>query len=1838
MSTSSWLDSLSARISRLTRQEEEPPTILPLHYTYMQRPLAEATGSQFRQGEARDTASMDDSTNQVNASSSIRNGIDTGQLQLLNDSLSDFMTGLSYTSARGEELSQQLNALLQRLVIRDDSPPNPHRQHSVVAPAANPASTETPATPGKLKTVSFAVLDKSYIIEAFESRSWPVTPSPPPQRRHPAAYPRPLGVLDSRGPRELEILSETGMTTFSSIYIPTPRLHPPVDDQSSVAGGRPGSSRLGSSSGRQAHDPTFLVRLDDNDSRSIASSPPQARPSNQRAVARGRGEDSHRSPPRPLFREDVFTTSSGPQNNGSSTNTEELQLLANGTFKSGYKLATHQLSHLQLLVAREVGADICRIDQQNSVGRVLSYKTELERMGVVIALIACNLPPPAFTGEKSTMIVVKNKRMMKLWNDEIRKLVPHKNVFCYESGAIPLDSNVPIIILTWNVLQDVKESLSSAGYFRIVLDAAAYYKDPASRTGKAVCKIKKRHGLCLIDDKLEKNNCYIPFRFLEVSHRAFEDYEAFKTILLARTQVGKAEADKTFELLKEDFYSIHPDPLRRSGSDGEELSWSAWSSWSLFSVGRRNEVEARTDDLLNPIQDELQIPGTFAAYDERTAEADAYVVPPHTTSRSSPQVTLHNFNHRESDASGRPSSSSSDTLYSTAASRGPGDPSSDSALSYLTDEGGIGWGSDVASRSSSDFFTAHSRDSESLQNWGDGRSSAPFSELGEGGTSDLSYLADEESAGNESDVPSRLSNDLPSFLSRPTHPNLQIQGPKSNVPSRHSSDVLSGNPGAMAVGPSNTEPLRHHLLTTGRFGNGFKLKKYQLADLRRLVQRESGEKVCGTNVVNRVGYLLAYQMGLGKTALAVALIACNRLPKNTIGNGATLIIVPNQGVMDHWVKEIQKFSPHLDVCCYKSIKSELRQTADVILITYRQILLQYEKSSSSSFFQNIWLRVICGNKNESHDLRNPSNKTVEAVCALRKMHGLCLSGTPMQNSALDLYSIFKFLGVTYEGIDDLKTYKRLFCSKSQKGVELAEKSFDIIEKNFCISRSFGDADDDLETESDSPLANPSLTERTDITVDIVLSPMEELVYDYIKDLPLSNLVKILRLRQVCDHPSLVYRTSKEESNRDKNAKEDGKVSSAALCDFSLIGFQITDVITKFSIRYAQDHGIEIRANQLAKAVEKHFAESFRSAKLKEMTDILLRCQGQKTIIFTHFTSFLPAITKTLYGMNIGWTEYTGDMDPEQKKQALKRIKEDPACTAIVVSILSGNTGLDITSCNNVILMEPWWNPFTEEQAIARAYRVGQTLPVKVFRLVVKNSIEESILKTQQAKKHRVIGTTYQHCELEGLGSNSGTRAPRLSIPTRNSDLMKSDTAAYTPAPATLQENPQTELQGREPMDITKMQSAYSSLTSFLNDAPVILEMLGASIERVSRQALDVNSITPGRDIVESDSPPNLGPSRRPINTRQARYSSGIQLEPPPLSSPRSSRKVHIDPRDLPSDAMLTEEMDSSNVVSYRTPGLHVTPGDASRARSLASSVGDEESGTHHFNFSLRHLLNRRASTPRPRAGPSVFSKEVQEADFETSISSVLSEDAMSDSHIDGLNSSAPMLHSQEPLLLTEGKFNNGKRLTQDQMSILRRLVQREAGDSVCGTSVRNDVGFVIGCGSELDSTASIVALIAGNLPPEGFEGIRTTLVVVKNQQSMDWWVEVFEAFLPDQDIITYSLLLGVFKEAQASGSDLFKKTWFRIIAGDADQLRNPATQITQAILEIPKQHALCLVTRDLEKRDYYAHFRFLGVTYQGINDWEAYQFIILAKSREGKAEAKKVLEAVKKDFCIFRVE
>lgn len=147
-----------------------------------------------------------------------------------------------------------------------------------------------------------------------------------------------------------------------------------------------------------------------------------------------------------------------------------------------------------------------------------------------------------------------------------------------------------------------------------------------------------------------------------------------------------------------------------------------------------------------------------------------------------------------------------------------------------------------------------------------------------------------------------------------------------------------------------------------------------------------------------------------------------------------------------------------------------------------------------------------------------------------------------------------------------------------------------------------------------------------------------------------------------------------------------------------------------------------------------------STKIRKMIDILKHTRdnnpGEKTIIFSQFTSMLDLIEQPLKKHGFRFCRYDGSMSSMLREKSLERLKYDRYCTVMLISLKCGSLGLNLTSANRVILMDIWWNPALEEQAIDRVHRIGQRLPVHVTRLLIDNSVELKIMALQEKKVKR----------------------------------------------------------------------------------------------------------------------------------------------------------------------------------------------------------------------------------------------------------------------------------------------------------------------------------------------------------------------------------------------------------------------------------------------------------------------------------------------------------------------
>jgi len=169
-------------------------------------------------------------------------------------------------------------------------------------------------------------------------------------------------------------------------------------------------------------------------------------------------------------------------------------------------------------------------------------------------------------------------------------------------------------------------------------------------------------------------------------------------------------------------------------------------------------------------------------------------------------------------------------------------------------------------------------------------------------------------------------------------------------------------------------------------------------------------------------------------------------------------------------------------------------------------------------------------------------------------------------------------------------------------------------------------------------------------------------------------------------------------------------------------------------------------------------DAFSSTKIRHLLTILKReSPVHKTIVFSEFTSMLDLIQPFLFSAHLPFTRYDGSMRNDDREASLARLRDDPTCRVLLCSLKCGALGLNLTAASRVVILEPFWNPFVEEQAIDRVHRLNQTRDVKVYRITIRDSVEERILLLQEKKRELAKAA------IEGGGMKGGAKLTMTDI-------------------------------------------------------------------------------------------------------------------------------------------------------------------------------------------------------------------------------------------------------------------------------------------------------------------------------------------------------------------------------------------------------------------------------------------------------------------------------------------
>jgi len=428
------------------------------------------------------------------------------------------------------------------------------------------------------------------------------------------------------------------------------------------------------------------------------------------------------------------------------------------------------------------------------------------------------------------------------------------------------------------------------------------------------------------------------------------------------------------------------------------------------------------------------------------------------------------------------------------------------------------------------------------------------------------------------------------------------------------------------------------------------------------------------------GGILADDMGLGKTLQALTLLyICKLDAKNHLATKSkplpSLVICPKT-LISTWQNEAAAFVPGLKTLVIEGPSAERKKQmenisqADLVITSYPVILRDMKQylNNDVKFYYCIL--------DEAQYIKNSGSDTAKAVKLIPAELRLALSGTPLENGIHELWSIFDFLMPGFLG--DLKTFRTRFQKPIQdrndaQALEMLKAKI----RPFVLRRTKSTELKDLPAKIEQ-VRTCSLTPEQLILYTQTMDAVKNDVFRAVKirgfkRAQIEILTALLRLRQICNHPALVL----------KNSKNDPGLSGK------------------------MPYALEI----IEEAVE----------------------GGHKILLFSAFTSMLDIIREELELRRIGYCTIEGKT--RNRAAQIKRFINDPDAHVFLLSLKAGGVGLTLTAADTVILFDPWWNPMVENQAMDRTHRIGQTRTVNVYKLVTKGTIEEKVQALQERKRH-----------------------------------------------------------------------------------------------------------------------------------------------------------------------------------------------------------------------------------------------------------------------------------------------------------------------------------------------------------------------------------------------------------------------------------------------------------------------------------------------------------------------
>ncbi|XP_077457507.1 DNA excision repair protein ERCC-6-like [Stigmatopora argus] len=492
----------------------------------------------------------------------------------------------------------------------------------------------------------------------------------------------------------------------------------------------------------------------------------------------------------------------------------------------------------------------------------------------------------------------------------------------------------------------------------------------------------------------------------------------------------------------------------------------------------------------------------------------------------------------------------------------------------------------------------------------------------------------------------------------------------------------------------------------------------------------------------RKGGILADDMGLGKTIQVISFLSGmydNGLVKHTI------LVMPTS-LITNWTKEFTKWTPGMRIKEFHgNSKAErnknlekIQRRGGVIITTYTMLINNWQQLSNYQGREFKWDYMIL---DEAHKIKSSTTKTAKSASIIPSKNRVLLTGTPVQNNLRELWALFNFacqgtlLGTAktfkmeYENPITRAREKDATPGEKALGSRMSENLMAIIQPYFMrrtkaeVQRNkdnkkngtsyAGSAEEKtFENREDLGAEMPSLTRKNDLIVWTYLSSIQEDIYwkflslEHIKVLLTSSrspLAELTILKKLCDHPRLLStRATASLGLQDvqQMSNDDNAMDSRSLANVS-------------------DETLIAESGKLA----------FLVTLLKRLKD-----EGHRTLVFARYRMVLDILQRILKNQGFKVLRLDGSITQVTERERLITLfQTDHSYSVFLLTTQVGGVGITLTAADRVVIYDPSWNPATDAQAVDRAYRIGQTRNVVIYRLITCGTVEEKIYRRQVFK-------------------------------------------------------------------------------------------------------------------------------------------------------------------------------------------------------------------------------------------------------------------------------------------------------------------------------------------------------------------------------------------------------------------------------------------------------------------------------------------------------------------------